>query len=138
LATPVRFPPAFAGGVRHFNAGRFFEAHEAFEELLDAVEADERWDVLVALIQTAVAYHKCVSGHPGTARMLGLAAEKLGALPDGVAGVDVGSLRARVREDVTLLARGGSLTERLRAAPPALAMRRDAATPPRRPGPRSR
>jgi predicted metal-dependent hydrolase len=92
-------PARFADGVELFNAGRFFEAHEAFEELLDDVEEDERWDLLVALIQVAVGYHKWTSGHPGAARMLGLGLEKLAAFPDVAWGIDVGALGARVAED---------------------------------------
>lgn len=37
------WPTGFAEGVRLFDAGAFFEAHEAFEELLDVVEEDRRW-----------------------------------------------------------------------------------------------
>ena len=37
------WPTGFADGVRLFDAGAFFEAHEAFEELLDVVEEDGRW-----------------------------------------------------------------------------------------------
>lgn len=96
-ATP--FPPGFAAGMRHFAAGEYFEAHEAFEECLDAVEADGRWDLLVALIQVAVGYHKLAEGHPGAARMLGLGHEKLEELPDVAWGVDVRALRGRVARD---------------------------------------
>ena len=56
-ADDARLPPAFLDGVRLFNSRQFFEAHEAFEELLDDVEEDGRWDLLVALIQVAVGYH---------------------------------------------------------------------------------
>ena len=94
-------PPAFTDGVALFNAGRFFEAHEVFEELLDDVEEDERWNLLVALIQVAVGYHKWTSGHPGAARMLGLGLEKLAAFPDEACGIDVGMLRTRVAGDRT-------------------------------------
>jgi uncharacterized protein len=97
----LSMPARFADGVALFNAGRFFEAHEAFEELLDDVEEDERWDLLVALIQVAVGYHKWTSGHPGAARMLGLGLEKLAAFPDVAWGIDVGALGARVAEDRT-------------------------------------
>jgi predicted metal-dependent hydrolase len=96
-----RMPAAFADGVALFNAGQFFEAHEAFEDLLDEVEEDERWDLLIALIQVAVGYHKWTSGHPGAARMLGLALEKLAAFPDVAWGIDVGTLRASVARDRT-------------------------------------
>jgi predicted metal-dependent hydrolase len=93
------WPAGFADGVRLFNGGQFFEAHEAFEDLLDAVEEDGRWDLLVALIQVAVGYHKWTSGNLGAARMLGLGLEKLAAFPDTAWGVDLAALRARVRTD---------------------------------------
>jgi predicted metal-dependent hydrolase len=104
----VRFPPAFAVGLRHFNAGRFFEAHEAFEDLLDEVE-DERWDLLVALIQVAVGYHKATENYPGAARMLRLGAEKLAPFPRIFAGLDVADLRDRAVEDAARLDSGGPL-----------------------------
>jgi predicted metal-dependent hydrolase len=93
------FPDGFYDGVRRFAAGEYFEAHEAFEECLDAVEGDRRWDLLVALIQVAVGYHKLVAGHPGGARMLGLGQEKLAAFSDVAWGVAVERLRKRVTVD---------------------------------------
>ena len=96
---PDGLPAGALEGVRRFNAGEFFEAHEAFEDCLDAVDSDERWDLLVALIQVAVGYHKLASGHPGADRMLGLGLEKLAAFPDVAWGVDVGALRRRVAVD---------------------------------------
>lgn len=105
--TAAPWPPGFADGVRLFNAGRFYEAHEAFEALLDPMEADQRWELLVALIQVAVGYHKWTSGHPGAARMLGLGHDKLAAFPDEAWGVDVGALRARAEADRTA-AEGGA------------------------------
>jgi predicted metal-dependent hydrolase len=118
-----RFPPAVAVAVRHFNAGRFFEAHEAFEELLDEVESDTRWDLAVALVQVAVAYHKASAGHPGVARMLRLGATKLAAFPPVAHGIDVEALRQRLREDIAILARDGTLDARLAATPPRIIMR---------------
>ena len=94
------FPAGFYEGVRRFAAGEYFEAHEAFEDCLDAVESDERWDLLVALVQVAVGYHKLASGHPGAERMLGLGHEKLLAFPDVAWGLDVETLRRRVRRDL--------------------------------------
>jgi hypothetical protein len=93
------FPDGFYEGVRRFAAGEYFEAHEAFEDCLDDVESDERWDLLVALIQVAVGYHKLASGNPGGERMLGLGGEKLEAFPDVAWGVAVGALRRRVATD---------------------------------------
>jgi predicted metal-dependent hydrolase len=122
-ATPgedARFPPAFLDGVRLFNARQFFEAHEAFEELLDDVEEDGRWELLVALIQVAVGYHKLASGYDGAARMLGLGAEKLAAFPDVAWGIDVGALRARAAQD----AASAGAAMRLASDPPRLVVRR--------------
>jgi len=109
-------------GIRRFNAGRYFEAHEAFEELLDLVEEDERWDLLVALVQIAVGYHKASAGHPGAARMLALGAAKLEAFGPDAGGVAVGALRARVAEDLAAFGAGGGLGARLLAAPPRIAL----------------
>lgn len=111
-------PPPFDDGVALFNAGHFFEAHEAFEDLLDDVEEDERWDLLVALIQVAVGYHKLASGHVGSARMLGLGLAKLGAFADRAWGVDVAALRGRVAADVAALEANGEAASRLAASPP--------------------
>jgi predicted metal-dependent hydrolase len=119
-----RFPPAFAAGVQRFNRGEFFEAHEAFEELLDGVEGDGRWDLLVALIQVAVGYHKCVSGHPGAARMLRLGSEKLEAFPPVAWGVDVDALRKRTAADLAAFGTDTPSPEHLRATPPRIEMRR--------------
>jgi len=121
----VRFPPRFADGVRCFNAGEFFEAHEVFEDLLDEVEGDERWELLVALIQIAVGYHKCVAGHPGAARMLRLGGVKLARFPAVVCGVAVERLRHRAAEDPALLEAGTGLGARFTEAPPRIVMMRD-------------
>lgn len=97
------FPPGFVDGVRHFNAGRFFEAHEAFEAQLDAVESDDRWDLLVGLVQVAVGYHKWSSGHPGAARMLRLGRQKLDPFPPGAWGLGVAALCSRLDADLAAL-----------------------------------
>jgi predicted metal-dependent hydrolase len=119
----ARFPPAFAAGLRCFNRGDYFAAHEAFEALLDAVEHDRRWDLLVALVQVAVGYHKAAAGHPGAARMLGLGLEKLAAFPAVAWGLDVAALRARVTADVARLAAGGDAADLFAPDPPRLVMR---------------
>ncbi|MGH7895593.1 MAG: DUF309 domain-containing protein [Candidatus Binatia bacterium] len=116
----MSFPAAFAEGLRHFNRGAYFEAHEAFEECLDEVEADERWDLLVALIQVAVGYHKLASGNVGAARMLLLGAEKLAVFPDVACGVVVGPLRRRAESDAAALEAGRATAASLRDDPPML------------------
>jgi predicted metal-dependent hydrolase len=123
--TGAPWPPGFTEGVRLFNARRFFEAHEAFEELLDDVETDRRWDLLVALVQVAVGYHKATSSHPGVARMLTLGREKLSAFPAVAWGLDVEALRARIAEDLAALA-AGTFMERMALDPPRLVMKKRA------------
>jgi predicted metal-dependent hydrolase len=55
-------------GVAHFNAGRYFEAHEALEEVWRST-APEPKDLLQGLIQVAVAMvHFRDRGRPAVAR----------------------------------------------------------------------
>ena len=110
----------FDDGMARFNRGEFFEAHEAFEERLEEAENDDRWELLLGLIQVAVGYHKAQSGHPGVERMLRLGLEKLAPLPAAAHGLDVGALRARVTEDLARLEHGEDLDQRLAAEPPRL------------------
>jgi predicted metal-dependent hydrolase len=116
-------PAAFVEGVRRFNRGDYFEAHEAFEALLDEVEGDRRWDLLVALVQLAVAYHKAASGHPGDVRMLGMAAEKLARFAPVAWGVAVEGLRRRAAADLAAVGAGGSLAGQLAAGRPRIELR---------------
>jgi hypothetical protein len=122
--TSAAYPAGFLDGVRAFNRGDFFEAHEAFEELLDAMEADARWDLLLALIQVSVGYHKWASGHAGALRMLSLGAEKLAAFAPRTWGVDVEALRRRVAADRATLARDGDASGGIRTDPPRIQLRR--------------
>jgi uncharacterized protein len=122
MATVPRLPDAFLDGVRHFNAGRYFEAHEVFEELLDAVEADGRWELLVALIQVSVGYHKCASNHAGGSGMLENGLAKLGPFADDAGGVAVAALRTRVEADVAALAAGAPAAARILAVPPRMTL----------------
>ena len=125
MAATDAMPAGFVDGVRCFNRGAFFEAHEAFEELLDTVdgEGDTRWDLLVALVQVSVGYHKSVSGYVGAVRMLTLGLEKLAAFPEVVAGVAVESLRARIRDDLAAFDAGADPAERIARTPPRLELR---------------
>lgn len=113
--------PGFVDGVRHWNEGRWFEAHEAFEELMDVVEDDDaHWRLLLALVQVAVGYHKASSGHPGAERMLGLGLQKLAGFPDVAYGVRVDALRARVTADLA----SGDVAGRVADDPPRLTLGR--------------
>src|SRR5262249_10108847 len=105
------FPARFRDGIRLFNGGRYFEAHEAFEESLDELGDDARSELAVGLVQVAVGYHKWTSGHPGAARMLGLGAEKLAAFPPDAWGIDVEALRRRLATDIVAAGDGAVCDE---------------------------
>ena len=72
-----------------FNAGRYFEAHEAWEEVWLLEEGDLRM-LLQGLIQVAAGCHKAREGRAaGCARLIGTGLEKLGrveTLAPGIAG----------------------------------------------------
>jgi hypothetical protein len=91
--------------AREFNAGRYFEAHEALEEALDELP-DEHWPLFLGLIQVAVGYHKITQGlRSGAKRMLGLGTEKLAPLPGDAGGLlDLDDLRRRAGADLRALA----------------------------------
>jgi len=89
--------------AREFNAGRYFEAHEALEEALDDVPG-ELWELFVGLIQIAVGYHKITQGlASGATRMLELGLEKVEPFPGDAAGLDLARLRERARRDLERL-----------------------------------
>jgi uncharacterized protein len=93
----------FDRGVADFNAGRFFQAHEVWEELwLAAAEPEKTF--LQGLIQVAAAFHHQARGNVGGAQSLlaaGLA--KLTGCPDDFRGVAMVELRHEVENWVELL-----------------------------------
>ena len=99
--------PGLLAALREYNAGRFFECHEALEELLDD-SSDDDWSFLVGLIQVAVGYHKITAGHPGGAGMLTKGLAKLAPYPDDHQGLDLARLRGGVEADRARLARAGA------------------------------
>ena len=67
----------FQRGIDLFNAGDYFEAHEAWEELWVAAEGDER-RFLQALIHCAVGCYHHTRGNPvGAVRQWDKAAAKM-------------------------------------------------------------
>ena len=64
-----RGEPRLLEGARLFNAGAFFESHEAWESLWHEVEGQERL-LLQGLIQLAAAYHHLTHRNAAGARYL--------------------------------------------------------------------
>ena len=84
---------AYQHGVALFNAGDFFAAHEALEDIWRPAEGTER-RFLQGLIQIAVALHHFNSGNRvGAQSLLARGAAKLDELPDEYFGVRVDTLR---------------------------------------------
>jgi predicted metal-dependent hydrolase len=82
---------AFARGARLFDAGAFFDAHEAWEERW-LVETDERTRrVLQGLIQIAAAFHKLIviGSADSAARLLAKGLAKIDESPDALAWMSV-------------------------------------------------
>lgn len=96
----------FERGVAHFNAGRFFEAHEAWEELwLAASEPDKTY--LQGLIQIAAAFHHHGRGNArGTRSLLAAGSAKLAGCPEEYRGIAVGELRGEAEKWIETLLDG--------------------------------
>ncbi len=119
-AAPDRLRAAVIAAAQQFNAGRYFEAHEAIEDHLDDVP-DDLWDLFVGLIQIAVGYHKVSQGSlSAAAAMLEKALSKVEAFAPQAGAINLEGLRARVREDVEGLRHGHFDERRFRRDPPRL------------------
>jgi hypothetical protein len=60
----------FACGLRQYNAGCFYEAHETWETLWRSLPMGNNRQALQGLIQTAVALHHWQQGNPVGAKNL--------------------------------------------------------------------
>ena len=63
------YPSEYLEGIRYFNTGRYFEAHEAWEEIWMRSSGDSRL-FFQMLIQAAVCLHHYERGNPRGARGL--------------------------------------------------------------------
>jgi predicted metal-dependent hydrolase len=95
--------PGLQPALREYNAGRFFECHEALEELLDET-AEEDWDFILGLIQVAVGYHKLTQHHAGGEKLLAMGLAKLAPYAADHGGLDLAALRRGVEGDLARLA----------------------------------
>ena len=100
----MRYHPALLRSIKDFNSGRYFDAHEALEDALDAVEDDDTtWQLFLGLIRVEVGYHKWTSGYPGARTMLAMGLDTLAPLPDGCGGLRLEAVRQRIRQDLARL-----------------------------------
>jgi hypothetical protein len=92
--------PEFEAGLRLYNEGEFYEAHEQWEVLWLAEEDDEARLFLQGLIQMTSAFHKLFGQRrpEGAARLLERALVKLDRYPSSYLGIALGPLRGGARE----------------------------------------
>jgi uncharacterized protein len=95
---------AFRRGIEQFNCGRFFDAHETWEEIwLQSPEPEKTF--LQGIIQIAAAFHHHARGNTRGARsLLGAGLERLASFPETYRGIALGKLRADVHLWVAALA----------------------------------
>jgi len=97
-------------GIEHFNAGRFFQAHETWETAWHPSPADERnfWQ---GLTQVAVGFTHYQRGNPkGAVTLLQRGARKIAAYGEVYKGVPVASLAASARRAAAAIERAGTTT----------------------------
>lgn len=101
LEGPLR--DEFLLGVELFNAGRYWDSHEAWEAVWNATAGEERL-FHQGLIQAAAAMvHRQKNNPHGIATLSRKALEKLDRFPSPMRGVDL----ARFRDDLRAAAAGG-------------------------------
>ncbi len=101
---------ALARGRGLYNAGLYWEAHEAWEAAWLEEEGEVR-QMLHGLIQVAAGYFKAtVHRRPsGAVKLLSAGLAKLGPIPDALGGIRLGAFReavARTLEEVRRWERG--------------------------------
>ena len=90
----VAIESAYARGVELGRSGRYFEAHEAFEEAWREARADER-DFFQGLVHVVVAWYQDGRGNEvGCRRQLEKAQRRLAAFAPAYRGIDVAALLA--------------------------------------------
>lgn len=98
---------ALERGIEHFNAGRYFQAHEAWEEGWHPSPAPER-DFWQGLTQLAVGMtHRERGNRHGAVTLLERAARKLNDYPERYKGVYVAPLAAFAADAAERIERDG-------------------------------
>ena len=93
--TSVEF---FEEGIDLFNAGKFFECHEAWEEVWKRSDGAEKL-FYQGIIQAAVAILHAQRGNlAGAESLFSKSSEKLDSLPAEHMGIALGELREAMRE----------------------------------------
>src|ERR1700678_3981037 len=97
---------ALAEGLRLYDAGEFFTAHEAWESVWLRSQEPEK-TFLQGLIQVTAAFHHLQRNNPlGTIRLLQAALRRLEPYPEGFGGLSLELLREDIRDRLIALEPG--------------------------------
>ena len=101
----------FEEGLAHFNAKKFFEAHEFWEEIW-LVESEPEKTFLQGLIQITAAFHHRQGGNPeGLELLLASGIVKLLRFPEDHRGLAIGELRENAKRWARAVGIGDDLGE---------------------------
>ncbi len=101
----------FEEGLAHFNAKKFFEAHEFWEEIW-LVESEPEKTFLQGLIQVTAAFHHRQRGNPeGVELLLAAGIVKLLRFPADHRGLAIGELRENAKRWARAVGMGDDLGE---------------------------
>jgi uncharacterized protein len=99
----------FEEGIDLFNEGKFFECHEAWEEVWKRSDGDAKL-FYQGIIQAAVAILHAQRGNlTGAASLYSKASAKLDHLPSQHMGLALGELRDALKEFFTVALNGGTI-----------------------------
>ncbi len=102
----------FEEGLGHFNAKKFFEAHEFWEEIW-LVESEPEKTFLQGLIQITAAFHHRQRGNPeGVELLLASGIVKLLRFPADHRGLAIGELRENAKRWARAIGMGDDLGEK--------------------------
>jgi hypothetical protein len=87
-------------GISHFNAGRYFPAHEAWETAWKQARGTGEEELFKGLSQMGAGYVHLLRGNAhGAITLLHRGARRVGGYPVGTRGIDTRALAARLEED---------------------------------------
>lgn len=120
------YPREYLEGIRLFNAGKYFEAHEAWEEIWMRSSGEARL-FFQMLIQSAVCFHHYEGGNArGATGLYERVLEKLSRLPDVYMSLDVRRFASQFKDFfAAALGEGDALERDERVERPAIQLLAD-------------
>lgn len=88
----------FEQGVELFNAGRFFECHEAWEDVWKSQSGEQKLFTQGMIQAAAALLHASRGNRSGAASLYAKACEKIERFPDHYMGLALGEFRTAMRE----------------------------------------